>query len=214
MLILTPPDDPALRGQLNRLLGARGTRWRIGSPGTPGALRPESPAAASTAGARVSRRYALIAGSGGSVLATVNGEPWAVRDSGVILLGSPLDTAWTTLPASPGFVPFIDALVNLVARAESPISVVEGTPAVNFMTRSGSTDTVGVTVAGIDPRESDLTPASAAVLARALRAEVVSGADFSRDAFGGQHRVDASGGLLLLGLALACAEFAVATYSH
>lgn len=214
VLIVSPPDDPALRGQLNRLLAARGTQWRFGPAGTPGPVTPENPAAAGAAAARVLSRFQLIGGSVGSVLATVNGEPWAVRDTGVVLLGSALDTAWTSLPATPGFVPFVDALVNLVARAESPVAVVEGTPAVAFAIRAGSADTVGAMVAGIDPRESDLTPASAAELARAFRADVVPAGEFSQDAFAGQHRLDASGWLLLLGLVLACVEFGVATLSH
>jgi len=213
VLILSPPDDPALRGQLNRLLAERGSAWRFGTVGTPGPLVAGTPALAVAGGASVIRRYQLIGAAGGSVLASVNGEAWAVRDSGVILLGSALDTAWTALPASPGFVPFVDALVNLVARAESPMTTVEGAPAVAFTTRAGAGDTVGVTVSGLDARESDLTPAPAAELSRALRADVVPADEFARDAFAGQHHVDASGWLLLLGFLLACVEFGVATRS-
>jgi hypothetical protein len=211
VLILSPPDDPALRGQLNRLLAERGGVWRFGTAGTPGPLVSGDPALAIAGGASVARRYQLIGGSSGSVLATVNGEPWAVRDSGAILLGSALDTAWTALPASPGFLPFVDALVNLVGRAEAPVTTVEGSPAVVFTTRAGSGDTLGATVSGMDARESDLTPASAAVLSRALGGVVVPADEFARDAFAGQHHVDASGWLLLLGFLLACAEFGVAT---
>src|SRR5207244_689466 len=67
-------------------------------------------------------------GDDSTVLATVNGDPWLVRDGSVLLLGSRLDTAWTALPASPAFVPFVDARVNRVARGEAPISVVAGAP--------------------------------------------------------------------------------------
>ncbi|HEY6808765.1 MAG TPA: BatA domain-containing protein [Gemmatimonadales bacterium] len=213
VLVVSPPGDPALRGQLNRLLAARGTGWRFGAPGTPGPLVVQHPALGAAGGASVSRRYQLTAGPTGTVLATVNGQPWAVRDTGVILLGSVMDTAWTALPASPGFVPFVDALANAVARAETPVIRIEGSPAITFTTRPGSADTTGAAEAGIDARESDLTPAASASLARVLHADVVSGDAFAGAAFAGQHRMDASGWLLLLGLLLACAEFGVATLS-
>src|SRR4029077_20293638 len=107
--VVLPPADPTLLGQLNRALAARGARWRFGSAGTPGPLT--APLVAEIAGIQVTRRYRLGgAGDGGrgkaedsTVLATVNGEPWLVRDSSVLLIGSRLDTAWTALPAAPGF---------------------------------------------------------------------------------------------------------------
>src|SRR5207237_615350 len=124
--VVVPPADPTLIGPLNRALAARGVRWRLGATGTPG------PVAASGLreinGIQVTRRYRVEAtGDGGrgtgedsTVLATVNGEPWLVRDAGVLLVGSRLDTAWTALPAAPAFVPFVDALVNRLARGEAP----------------------------------------------------------------------------------------------
>src|SRR3989475_1813079 len=108
-------------------------------------------------------------GDDSTVLATVNGEPWLVRDGSVLLLGSRLDTAWSALPASPAFVPFVDALVNRLARGEAPISEVEGAPRVEFRMRGA--DTVGATVYGLDPRESDLTPASPVLVHEVLRSE-------------------------------------------
>src|SRR5438094_5502836 len=102
---------------------------------------------------QVTRRYRIetVTGDAGrgtsadtTVLATVNGEPWLVRDGSVLLLGSRLDTGWTALPASPAFVPFMDALVNRLARGEAPISEVEGAARVEFRIRGAGT--VGATV--------------------------------------------------------------------
>ena len=149
------------------------------------------------------------------VLASVNGEPWLVHAGTVVLLGSRLDTAWTALPATPAFVPFVDALANRVARGEAEIALAEGAPRVAFALRGA--DTVGATVYGPDPRESDLTPASRALARRVLggeRADVLDDADFAAAAFAGTHRTDASGVLLLLALLLAGTELGVATLSR
>src|SRR5260370_1322842 len=167
-----PPAAPAPRGQGTRALAARGARGRRGGTGTPGSLA--APAVPGVTGIQITRRYRLEASGamthGGradsSVIATVNGEPWLVRDAATLLLGSRLDTAWTALPAAPGFVPLVDALVNHLARDEASVSEAEGLPRVEFRTRGA--DTVGATVFGLDPRESDLTPAPLA-LARAVR---------------------------------------------
>src|SRR5439155_14780245 len=154
--IVVPPAGPALIGQANRALAARGGRWQFASAGTPGPIA--GPALPGIAGLQVTRRYRIVAGTGDAgpgiggdtaVLATVNGEPWLVRDGSVLLLGSRLDTAWTALPAAPAFVPFVDALVNRLARGEAPISEVEGAPRVEFRTRGA--DTIGAIVYGLDP---------------------------------------------------------------
>jgi hypothetical protein len=143
------------------------------------------------------------------VLATVNGEPWLVRDGAVLLLGSRLDTAWTALPAAPVFVPFVDALVNRLARGEAPIPDVEGAPRVEFRTRGA--DTIGAVVYGLDPRESDLTPAPPALVHEVLGADVLDAAAFAAAGFAGAGRRDGSGLLLILALLCAVVELGVAT---
>jgi hypothetical protein len=216
--VVLPPADPALLGQVNRALAARGARWRLGAAGTPGPLA--APAAPGVAGIQVTRRYRLEASGamerGGrpdsSVLATVNGEPWLVRDGATLLLGSRLDTAWTALPAAPGFVPFVDALVNHLARDEAAVSEAEGLPRVEFRTRGA--DTVGATVFGLDPRESDLTPAPPALAREVLDAELVDDAGFAAARFAGGAHADASGALLALAFLLAAVELAVATFTR
>jgi hypothetical protein len=214
--VVVPPAEPALIGQANRALAARGGRWRFGSAGTPGPIaRAAVPA---IAGLQVTRRYRIefVTGDAGrgtgndtTVLATVNGEPWLVRDGSVLLLGSRLDTAWTALPAAPAFVPFVDALVNRLARGEAPVTEVEGAPRVEFRTRGA--DTIGAIISGLDPRESDLTPASPALVREVLGADVLDGAAFMAAGFAGAGRRDGSGLLLVLALLLALGELGVAT---
>ena len=214
--VVVPPSEPALIGQANRALGARGGRWRFAAAGTPGPIA--GPVLPAIAGLQVTRRYRIEAERGNRgpgtgddtmVLATVNGEPWLVRDGSVLLLGSRLDTGWTALPAAPAFVPFVDALVNRLARGETPISEVEGPPRVEFLTCGA--DTVGATVYGLDPRESDLTPASPGLVHDVLGAEVLDGAAFAAARFAGAGRRDGSGLLLVLALIGALVELAVAT---
>ncbi len=220
LTVVLPPDDPALAGQANRALAARGVAWRFAGPGTPGPATVSPATLEMIAGIQVNRRLRLEAPTAprlpdSSVLARVNGEPWLVRDgSGVVVLGSRLDTAWSVLPAHPGFVPFVDALVNRVVRGEAAITQLEGAARVAFEIRSG--DTLGATVYGPDPRESDLTPASADDLRRALGdAAAVLGADeFAARRFAGMRRADLTGLLLALALALAAVELGVATLTR
>jgi Aerotolerance regulator N-terminal len=221
--IVMPPVDPALVGQANRALAARGEggrgggRWRFGPPGTPGLITTST--LPTVAGVEVTRRYRLertVSGSGvdggDTVIASVNGEPWLVRDGTLLLLGSRLDTAWTALPAAPGFVPFVDVLVNRLARGEAAVTSAEGAPHVEFEIRGA--DTVAATVFGPDPRESDLTPASVTAVQDALGAEVLDSAGLAAARFAGTGRRDASGPLLALALLLAAVELGVATLTR
>ncbi len=213
--VVVPPADPALLGEVNRALAERGGRWRFGPAGTPGPIA----GTAALEGTPVGRRYRLeeagqegVTGQDSVVLARVNGEPWLVRDGSVLLIGSRLDTAWTALPATPSFVPFLDALVNRLARNEAPVTEAEGTSRVEFRTRGA--DTLGATVFGPDPRESDLTPAEAGLARDVLGADVLDDASFSAARFAGTGRSDVSGLLLAFALLLALAELGVATLTR
>ncbi len=209
--VVQPPADPALIGQADRALAARGVPWHWGTAGTPGPLVTSE--VEQIGGTQVTRRYRLE-GSGGDVLATVNGEPWLVRVGDVVLLGSRLDTAWTALPAAPGFVPFVDALVNRIVTGTAVVGVAEGTPRVEFRVRGA--DTVGATAFGLDPRESDLTPATAELVAAAFgpAALMLSDTRFAAERFAGTRRADASALLLVLALLLAATELGVATLTR
>jgi hypothetical protein len=214
--ILQPPADPALIGQANRALASRGIPWRWGSTATPGPL--DAPTLPVINGVQVTRRYRLERSgneerAAEDVLATVNGDAWLVRSDNTVLLGSSLDTAWTALPATPAFVPFVDALANRIVRGEADVAAGEGAPHVEFRVRGA--DTTGATVFGPDPRESDLAPASSALATAAFggreHVEVLNEATFASERFAGTRRTDGSGFLLVLALLLAASELGVAT---
>lgn len=202
--VLLPPSDPALVGTVNRQLAARGIAWRFGAPGTSGdVISPVLP----VEGATVTRRYRLDGGAGG-VVARVDGAPWIVRAGDVVLMGSRLDPAWTSLPVTASFVPFLDLLINQVAAADA--WMVEAVPGATVVLPAGDlrlvgaagavavgadgavtaplelgvwyavrgTDTVGALVVNPDPRESRLEPAAQ----RALRGALGPTADVTRRA--------------------------------
>jgi hypothetical protein len=217
--IVFPPADRASLGELNRVLETRGTRWRYGAPGTPGPIA--APELGSIGGVPVLRRHRIVTGMANTgrgrevdsaVLATVNGDPWLVRDGRIVLVGSRLDTAWTALPRTTAFVPFLDALINRVARGERQARTAEGAARVQFETRGA--DTVGATVYGSDSRESDLTAAPAELLTEALGAQVLDRARFTAARFSATRRAEISGWLLALALLVALVELRVATRTH
>lgn len=206
--VVPATGDPASVGAVNRALGLRGGHWRFGVPATPGRVSVRGSGVSGLGGVPVGRRLELTGGDPATVLATVNGSPWLVREGSTLLIGSALDTAWTTLPATPSFVPFMDALVNVLAQGEAPVSDTTGAPGMQF--RTNGKDTVGALVLGPDSRESDLTPATPSMFSRALDAESFSSSAFRDAAFTGSARGDAGGLLLMLALLLVAGEWIVA----
>jgi hypothetical protein len=75
-------------------------------------------------------------------------------------------------------------------------------------------DTVGATVFGTDPRESDLSPADPRLVTTTLGADLRTAGDLAIAAFAGAGRTDATGLLLLIALLLALVELAVATIAR
>ncbi len=238
--IVQPPEDPAALGALNRALAARGVPWRYGAP----LVGPASTDSGALVGrVRVVRRYQLQTGESGrtGVLATVGGAPWLVRSGDVVLLGSRLDPAWTDLPVSAGFMPFMDALLNRLARGE--IALRDGAPGdpvplpdLVSGVRQGErewrvegggvfrpadpgayyllagSDTVGAITVNVDPRESLLAPASDRQASRLWKdARIVSLADVGDAAFGAGARGDLRGLLLWAALLLALVEVTLAS---
>jgi Aerotolerance regulator N-terminal len=237
--VLEPPDDPAALGALNRALAARGIAWRYGTltlaPGT-------TDSSAAIGRVRVLRRYQLEpTGSGRTgVVATVDGQPWLVRTGDVVLLGSRLDPAWTELPVSAGFMPFMDLLLNRLARGE--VSIDEGAPGdpipvpdLVTSVRQGERewrvegggnfrpaevgayyllagqDTLGAIAANLDPRETLLRPAADAQVRRLWKgAQVVGLSDAAPLAFASGAVGDLRGPLLWLALCLGSGEMALA----
>jgi len=237
--IVVPPEDPAMVGALDRTLAATGSGWSFGSAvesqertDSGAMIRDREP---------VIRRYSLQrTGSGGDVLATVDGAPWVVRSGHVILIGSRLEPAWTGLPLSASFVPFLDALLTSVARGELTSSSAVVGQAVNLPERAtavahdgittlvpgGSSwtphetgidyvlaggDTLGAITVAIDPRASDLARATDNEV-RALwpEATVRDLASGSALAFAFVGASDVRGLLLVLAVLCAVAEAVIA----
>jgi hypothetical protein len=238
--VVEPPDGAEDLGAVNRALARRGVGWNYGAL----VLAPGVADSGALVGReRIVRRYALVPvrpGAGG-VLVTVGGAPWIVRDGDVVVLGSRLDPAWTSLPLAPGFMPFFDAVVNRLARgAFAQLEAAPGDPVLmpdvatdvtlgetrwpveggaafhppsigQYAIRAGR-DTVGGLSVNLDPRESALAPASDAQV-RALwpAARVVDLAAAPGAAFGGTGQANLQGPLLWLALLLGLAEVLLAS---
>ncbi len=237
--IVLPPPEPARLGAVNRALEQRGVPWHFGSLVEQRATTDSGTWLGRHA---VARRYRLVPSGSGQVgvLATVGGEPWLVRSGTVVLVGSRLEPEWTDLPYSAAFLPFVDALVNRVARGEVAVSdAAVGAPtllpdAVTEVRRGGErwqaeggagfrppaagvywlvtgNDTVGALGAGADPRESLLAPATTGSVERLWHARVVSGEAPGAAAFALAARADLRGLLLWLALVCGLAELVLAS---
>ena len=238
--VVQPPADPAELGALNRALAGRGVGWSYGDLSAESRI---SDSGAVVGRQRVTRRYALQStGSGRTgVLATVNGTPWLVRGGNVILLGSRLEPEWTDLPVSAGFMPFMDVLLNRLARGEvaldqgspgDPIPLpdlvtdvrqgdrswrVEGgglfqPPEPGVYFLQSGRDTVGAISVNPDPRESRLARASDAQTRQLWKgARIVSLANAGDAAFSSASRGDLRGPLLWMALLLGFMEAGLAS---
>lgn len=238
--VVQPPDDPAELGALNRALAARGVGWRYGTLSTELAF---SDSGAMVGRQRVARRYVLQPDGSGrtGVLATVNGTPWIARGGNVVLLGSRLDPDWTDLPVSAEFMPFMDVLLNRIARGEAALG--EGSPGEPvalpdlvtevrlgdrewkveggglfqapetgvYYLRSGR-DTVGAISVNPDPRESRLARATDAQARRLWRGARLVPLDRAGDAaFSWASRGDLRGPLLWFALLVGLVEVGLAS---
>ncbi len=237
--VILPPADPASLGAVNRELERRGMPWRFGDA-APAATTDST---ALLAPVRLFQRLRLVpSGSGRTgVLVTAGGEPWLVRSGSLLLIGSRLDTAWTALPFQADFVPFIDVLLNRLARGEvASLSVVAGdgatVPDLVSAAMKGSerwplegggrfsppdtglyvllqgADTVGMLAANPDPRESMLQQASDRQVRALWRgASVIPLEAAAPAAFSASARGDLRGPLLWLALVLGLAEVGLAS---
>lgn len=238
--VVEPPADPSATGALNRELQRRGVAWRYGdrldvaATTDTGGLAP---------GMRVMRRYQLVpSGSGRTgVVASADGAPWIVRSAGVVLLGSRLDPAWTSLPLTAAFVPFMDALLNRVARGEvvlangapgAPITLPDQVtelrrddrrwsfeggadfrpPEAGIYFLLAGVDTVGALAVNPDPRESLLAPMPEGAVRSLWRGvRVLTPAEAAAQSFTRGLQADLRGPLLWAALILALAEVVFAS---
>lgn len=238
--VVQPPSDPAELGALNRALAARSVGWSYGNLSTQLAF---SDSGALVGRQRVTRRYTLHSSESGrtGVLATANGDPWIVRDGNVILLGSRLDPAWTDLPVSAGFMPFMDVLLNRLARGEAaleqgapgdPVSLpdlvttvrqgkdewrVEGgglfqPPHTGVFYLAAGRDTVGALSVNPDPRESRLARATDGQARQLWKGARLESLTHVADvAFSSASRGDLRGPLLWLALLTGIVEVGLAS---
>ncbi len=238
--VVQPPDDPAELGALNRALAARGVGWSYARLSIDPAMTDSGPVVGRV---RVARRYLLQAtGSGRTgVLASVAGEPWLVRSGNVVLLGSRLDPAWTELPLAAGFMPFMDLLLNRLARGE--VILAQGAPGdavplpdlTTSVRQAGrewqvegggmfrpsdvgayylvaAGDTLGAISSNLDMRESLLAPASDDRIRRLWDgARVVPLAESADLVFSAGAMGDLRGPLLLAALLLGLGELVLAS---
>lgn len=239
--IVVPPEDPAALGALNRALERRGVGWRFGSLVATPSLSDSGALVGRVAITRRYLLQPVRASAPGGVVATAGGAPWIVRDGTVVLVGSRFDPAWTALPLEAGFMPLMDALVNRLARGQvaslhgapgDPVLLpdlvtevaqgdrrwrVEGGAAFRPPAGGGyfllaGRDTVGALAVSLDPRESQLAPATeAAVTGLWSDARLVSLADAAGAAFAGAGRASLQGPLLWLALALGLVEVGLAS---
>lgn len=229
--IVVPPSDPAQIGALNRALAARGVTWRYGAPML-AAERTDSGALLPVR-TDLSRRVALE--GSGDVLLTASGAPWLVRSGDVLLLGSRLDTAWTSLPLQAGFVTFLDAILTRAAPGalllrdvvaggsvtlpervrhvvhDGAVSRVEGggpwrPTALGVYHLTDGVDTLGAVTVSVDPRESQLARAADADARALWGADVDDLDDGPSRAFTAGSRADLRGPLLFLALCCLVAE--------
>jgi hypothetical protein len=187
---------------------------------------------------RVARRYILQStGSGRTgVLATAGGQPWIARSGDVVLLGSRLDPEWSDLPLAAGFMPFMDLLLNRLARGE--VFIAQGAPgdplpipdlatgvrqgerawevegggtfrpaAVGPYYLVADHDTLGAISANLDPRESLLAPAPDDRIRELWKgARVTSPESIAELAFAAGAQADFRGPLLVAALVLGLCE--------
>jgi hypothetical protein len=238
--VVQPPEDPAELGALNRALAARGVGWSYGSLSIRSQLSDTGPVIGRQ---RILRRYQLQpTGSGRTgVLATAGGSPWIVRGGDVVLLGSRLEPAWTEVPVSAGFMPFMDLLLNRLARGETALE--SGTPGepvplpdrVSEIRRGerewrveggglfrapesgvyhllAGGDTVGAISVNPDPRESRLRRAEDSQARRLWkRARIVALDQVGEAAFSSASRGDLRGPLLWVALLVGLMEMGLAS---
>jgi len=239
--VVMPPADAADLGALNRALARRGAGWSYGALSTVPVL---SDSGALFGRISILKRYALVPGRVSAetgVVATAGGQPWIVRSGNVVLLASRLDPTWTALPLSAGFMPFVDALVNRLARGQLALlagapgdailipdlttEVVHGDhrwrveggaafrpPTTGVYFLVSGRDTLGGISVNLDPRETDLRRASDRAVGELWpTARVVSLGEAADAAFAGARRASLQGALLWLALLLGLVEVGLAS---
>jgi len=237
--IVFPPADPSALGALNRALVARGANWQFGSR-LGGTTATDSTNLLGRHSVLLRHHLESVGGASGDVLLTAGGEPWMVRSGNVLLVASRFEPAWTALPLSAAFMPFMDLLLNRLARGEtarlvtatgSPVQLPDrvtavASPSGQARVEGGASwrpatpglhwllsglDTIGVVESNHDPRESELgRPTSELLTTVWPGAEITTAGPAADLAFTRTGRADLQGPLLWLAALLAAAELLLA----
>ncbi len=138
VVVVLPPNDPALLPGLNRALTAAGIPWRYGPAtvvGEASVTRWSGPV--NLDDVRIRSHYTLIPGAEElrrGVLATLSsGEPWLVEGTtprgAYLLVASALDEQSTNLPLTAALMPFMEWMVSRWGDTRGTQgSVIAGTP--------------------------------------------------------------------------------------
>lgn len=131
-LVILPPTSPTELAAANRRMAGAGIPWRFDAP-VAGEARfaqeQNDPLLRGLADARLRLVYPLAPTSAGTadsvLLRLADGGAWAVRGTrtvggAYVLLGSPLDTASSTLPTSALMLPLLDRITGAWALALPP----------------------------------------------------------------------------------------------
>jgi len=139
ILVVVPPVDPNVLPALNRRLSLAGIPWSYDLSTSSGEVSlAESRLSIGLEDLRVRRHYRLTPVLGTVPTADVparlaTGEPFIVTDQDpegpYLLLATPLDTAWSTLPVDAGMVPFLQWIAGQPGASSSEgRAVVAGDP--------------------------------------------------------------------------------------
>jgi hypothetical protein len=135
-VLVLPPSDPTLLPALNRRLTEGGVPWQVEAGGQ-GEGRPRGDLPVALGNLVVREAYRLVptgestAGAGSVLVSFPAGDPWLVEAQGargpVLLMGSPLDPRYSTLPVSAAMVPFLEwVLLRWAAREGSTSTLAPG----------------------------------------------------------------------------------------
>ena len=119
--LIIAPADPVRAGASNRALDRAGVPWRFGT-----VVHTEASARGTGVdGITVSRRLRLAPAGRvpADTLARVGAEPWIVAGPGYVIIASPLDPEFTTLPARAQFVPWMTDIVTQRLAADAGITL-------------------------------------------------------------------------------------------
>ena len=108
--LIVAPADPVRTGAANRALDRAGVPWRFGAVVRTGATARGT----GLDGISVSQRLRLMPEGrvAAETLARVATDPWVVAGPGYVIVASPLDPQFTTLPARAQFVPWMTDVVT------------------------------------------------------------------------------------------------------